>query len=96
MRGAAHCTDVSLRPESRGGTPLHKAAGKGHAACVEVLLKVGADKARVARPLPGWPREGVQGGVIISFKRQEGFGKQGFHRVCKGLLLRRPKCLNPS
>ena len=52
----------SLRPESRGRTPLHYAARYGHAACVDLLLKAGADKARVPRPLPGWLRGGVQGG----------------------------------
>ena len=35
----------SLR-QSRGQTPLHKAAYKGHAECVDLLLKAGAEKAR--------------------------------------------------
>ena len=42
----------SLRPESRGETPLHRAARKGHAACVELLLKAGAKKARAPPAAP--------------------------------------------
>ena len=39
--------------QSRGETPLHRAAREGLADCVELLLKAGAKKARPP-PLPGW------------------------------------------
>ncbi|OLQ13615.1 Ankyrin repeat, PH and SEC7 domain containing protein secG [Symbiodinium microadriaticum] len=42
----------SLRPESRGYTPLNWAAGNGHADYVELLLKAGADKERARRYTP--------------------------------------------
>ena len=47
--------------KSRGFTPLHVAALKGHAECVDLLLKAGAAKAHPRRSQGGFGR--VRGGL---------------------------------